>query len=106
MHGEQGGDLLTAAGRQSSFPSRCICYLMMISFIEHLLSARYLSHLNSQLSCNAQIIIIPIFQTRKLKFKESSDQSQVTQLAKLVEQILEPRSRVGKVALLRKAQTH
>lgn len=106
MHGEQGGDLLTTAGRQSSFPRRCTCYLTMTSFIEHLLSARYLPHLNSQLSCKVQIIIIPIFQTRKLKFKESSGQSQATQLARLVEQTLEPRSRMGKAALLCKAQTH
>ena len=105
-HGEQGGDLLTPAGRQSSFPSRCTCYLTMTSFIEHLLSARHLPHLNSQLSCKVQIIIIPTFQTRKLKFKESSGQSQATQLARLVEQTLEPRSRMGKAAPLCKAQPH
>lgn len=83
--------------RQSSFPSRCICYLMMTSFIEHLLSARLFISFKFTTVLQVQITIIPHFQTRKLKFKESSDQSQITQLAKLVEQILEPRSEWAKL---------
>lgn len=65
------------SNRQSSFPSRCLCYLMTVPFTEHLLctsGSAYsfnLIHLNSQLSCKGHLIIIPIFQTRKLKFKEA-----------------------------------